>query len=296
MKRYLLALAGLAVFLTGCSSASTGSDLKAVHYSGGAFSAKKYQDCLDPSTRTGFHPGDKYYAYPARQISYDATGGDAAERGRFISVSSDNAELYIPVTVTFNLVSDCDTLRAFHEAIGTRFSAWFDPDGRSSDYGQEWVDLLNFVIGKPLDQTLDRIVQRYPWREVWNDPDVKTILENEVTSNIETLVNRQAGGDFFENFNVLVLKPDPVDENLVAAIADEQAGVAKAHAAEEKAKADEIAAEAQEKLAVAQAKIKAAEISGYGDIEAYLKAQCIQAGCNPFQPTYLVGGSAPVNK
>lgn len=293
MKRAVLALVGLLLVLTGCATASTGPDVKAVHQEGGIASAKKTVDCLDPSTRSGYNPGDSYFGYPARQVSFDASTAKGAERGRFTIVSKDNVELYQPVSVTFNLVPDCDTLIKFHNTIGARYKAYLDDaSGSSADYPQGWVDLLNFVIGKPLDQTLDRIAQEKEWRLLWNDPTTRTEVETEVTATIETLVNRQAGGDFFENFNVLLQKPDPVNEALVDAISAEAAGIAQARAAEEKAKADEIAAKAQEALAVAQAKTRKAEIEGYGGIDAWLMYQCIQKSCNPYQPTYLLAGGA----
>jgi ElaB/YqjD/DUF883 family membrane-anchored ribosome-binding protein len=149
------------------------------------------------------------------------------------------------------------------------------------------------VIGKPLDTTLDRVAQNYDWRAVWNDPKVKAAFETEVNTNIETLVNRQAGGDFFQNFTVLILKPDPVDPGLKQAIADEQNAVAEANAAKAKAEADEITARAQAKLAEAQAKTQQAEIKGYGGINSFLKHECILQGCNPYQPVIIgPGGGA----
>lgn len=286
-------VAGLAVVLSSCATASTGADLKALHYQGGAVSAKKFVDCLEPSSRSGFDPGDKYYAYPTRQVSYDATGGGGAESEAFKVVSKDNAELSVPVTVTFNLITDCETLRKFHETVGARYSAYFDANGSSSEAPQGWVQMLNYVIGKPLDTTLDRVAQDYNYRDVWNDPKVKIEFEEAVNENIDDLVARQAGGEFFENFNVLVLKPDPVDDALKAAISEEQAAVAEANAAKQKAKADTATAKAQQRLAAAQAKAKQAEIRGFGGIQAYLQYQCIitpECG-NPFRDQFLYGGS-----
>lgn len=300
--KWIGAIVGMALVLTACASASTGPDLKALHYSGGAWSAKKFQGCLDPSSRSGYDPGDKYVAFPTRQISYDATGGGGAEAKAFTVVSKDNAELKVPATVTFSLDVDCKVLRQFYETIGARYNAGFDPNGDSGDPPKGWVDLLNYVIGKPLDTTLDRVAQNYDWRSVWNDPAVKAEFEKEVNTNIETLVNRQAGGDFFKDFTVLILKPDPVDAGLKQAITDEQNAVAQANAtkakaeadakaATAKAQADEVTAAAQIKLAKAQAQAKREEIAGYGGIEQYLRHEAIQASLNPFQPTYIVPGT-----
>lgn len=301
MKKTLAALGVVALFATGCASASNPADLKSVHYEGGSFSAKKFKDCLDPSSRSGYDPGDKFYAYPTRQIVYNASQDKGSERGRFSVVSQDNAELYVPAQLTFKLDTDCEVLRKFHETVGSRYNAYIEgSDKTSADYPSGWVDLLNDVIGKPLDQVLDRVAQQYNWRDVWNNPEVKTEMESEVSKNIENLVNRQAGGDFFKDFTVLLSKPDPKDPALVAAIAQEQAGIAEANATKAKAEADAqaatakanadlVTAKAQKALAQAQADAKQAEIQGYGGIENYLRHELIAAGGNPYQPTWVYG-------
>lgn len=293
MKKFLIgAGVTLALLLTGCATQSNPADLKSVHYSGGEFSAKKYKDCLDPSTRSGYDPGDTFPSYPVRQISYEASAEKAAERGRFTVVSSDNAELLVPVRLTFRLDAKCETLRQFHETLGARYNAAISEDKNhdgqvtSADFPSGWVDLLNDVIGKPLDNTLIRIAQKYPWREVWNSDSVRLEMQTELQDSIEDAVNQQAGGDFFTGFTVLVQKPDPKDEDLVQAISDEQAGIAQANAAKAKADADVATAKAQTLLAEAQAKAKQAEIQGYGGIDAYLRHEAIEAGQNPFQPSY----------
>jgi len=303
VKKILVATCAVAVLATGCATASNPADLKSVHYSGGSFSAKKFKDCLDPSDRSGYDPGDKFYAYPVRQIVYNAAQDKGSERGRFTVVSKDNAELFVPVQLTFRLDTDCDTLRKFHEAIGSRYKAFIEGgDKTSADYPSGWVDLLNDVIGKPLDQVLDRVAQQYPWRDVWNNPTVKAEMESTVSENIEELVNRQAGGDFFKDFTVLLSKPDPKNPALVEAIAQEQAGIAQANADRAKAEADAATqkakaeadlatAKAQKALSAAEAANKQAEIRGYGGVENFLRHELIEKGGNPYQPQYLYGGT-----
>lgn len=298
MKIIGATIAALALLLTGCSTTSAPADLKGIHYSGGATQAKKFKDCIEPSTRD-FSPGDRYYYYPTRQISFEASSSDNAERSRFTVVSSDSAELYVPVRLTFQLDTDCTVLRKFHEEIGSRYDAAIqedvtdDGETTSADYPQGWVDLLNDVIGKPLDNTLVRVAGEYEWREVWNDDAVRLEMQTEVRESIESLVNEQAGGDFFTDFTVLIQKPSPADDRLIDAIAAEQAGIAEARAAEAKAQADVATAKAQEALALAEARAKEAEIDGFGGVEEYLRYLCITSpSCgNPFRDQFLYGGS-----
>lgn len=288
----LMALVAM-VALSACSSVSTDSDLAALHYKGGSFSATKFADCVEPSTKDYNGPGDKYYLYPNSQRDFDATGGEGSDSGPITVASADNAELKIPVTLNFDLKNDCKSLQKFHENLGNRFHAYWDNGQASDDIPAGWRVVLNKVMAKPLDATLDRIAQKYPWRSVWNDPKVKVEMESELTANIETLVNRKAGGEYFENFSVLIQKPEPVNEGLKAAIADEQINVAKARASEAQAKADVLTAEAQVAVAKAQAEKRRAEIAGFGSVDAYLKAQAIAAGINPYQPS---GSGVLVNK
>ena len=95
------------------------------------------------------------------------------------------------------------------------------------------------------------------------------------------------------------MKPDPVDPGLKEAIiAEQQAiaqanaakakGVADAEAAKAKADAEVIAARAQTELARQLALQKQAEIAGYPSADDYLRAKAIEAGQNPYQPTYVV--------
>lgn len=281
---------GIALLATsGCSTVNTVSNQVALHYEGGAFSSTKFKDCVPASTKQRNGPGDTYAYYPTDQRFVDATGGDKADFGAITVVSKDNVEMQIPITLNFYLRTDCKTLRKFHETIGKRFHAY---TGSDENTGSGWKDMLRVVVYQPMDTTLDRIAQEYPWRSLYNDPSVKTTIEKAVNENIEAIVRRQTNNeDFFDNWSALVQKPTPKNQALSEAIAAEQNSVAQAQAAKAKAEADIATARAQKALAEAEAAKKRAEIAGFGGIDAYLKAQCIAQGCNPYQPTYVVGGT-----
>jgi hypothetical protein len=294
----LLALAGL--MLTGCASSSTAQDVVAVHYKGGDWSARKFVDCQPVSDRSGYDPGDGYYGYPTRLVSFDATGGDKAESGAFTVVSKDNAEMRVPVTATFEIITDdCETLRSFHENLGGKYKAYLDDNGDSASYTGGWTDLLNFVIGKPLDAAMDRAAQNQNYRDLWNNPATKTEFEKDVAEILPDLIKRQSGGQvYFQNFQILIQKPDPVNPALKEALATEQAAIAKsnslaaqANAEIQQANAEAAKARAQIAQSKADAAKKQAEIAGYPNVEAYLKDKCIQTeGCQPFFPTYVIPG------
>lgn len=283
------------LLLTGCSSVSTATDQVALEYNGYNIipADKSFEACHEGGKQTYSGPGNEFIYFPVNQRSFDATGSSSSERGPFTVVSDDNAELRVPVSVTFNLKSDCTALREFYEKIGRKYDAGMT-DGRTN---QGWRNMLDFVIGQPLDVTLDRVAQQYDWRKIWNDEAVRVELENAVRESLPTQVKNRAGGDYFENFAVLVQKPDPVSEDLKNAIVAEQSGVAKANASEAEAVAQVRAAEAQVAVAEAQARARQAEIAGYGSAEAYNEARMIEKGLNPRQPTYgsaiIQPGTAP---
>lgn len=284
-----VALAVLAVSATGCASVSTAADQVALHYEGGAFSSKKFADCVPVSKKDYAGPGDSFYTYPTNQRIFEATGQKDADGDVIKVVSKDNVELAVPVSVNFTLNTDCKTLRKFHETIGNRYQAYMDGDQTSDG----WRRMLRIVVQQPLDTTLDRIAQQYEWRDLYNNPEVKTAIEKQVNDSIAQIVKRQTNNEeFFGGWSALIQKPTPTNEDLAKAIAAEQNNVAQANAARAKAEADLAAAKAQLAVQQAEANKQRALIAGYGSVEAYLKSLCIEKGCNPYQPTYIVS-SAP---
>lgn len=297
LKRIALPILAL-VALAGCTRVSTEPDQTALHYEGGPFSSKKYASIVEPSHRDSFGPGDKVYLYPTGQRSFDATGGPGAEHAPYTSSSKDSVELATPLSVTFELKTDAPTLRKFHELIGIKYSAFYeentkDPTGISAGWGH----VLAFYIGQSIDQTVDRVLATYEWRSAYGDAEVRnaiqTAIQNELPTAVSAKMQATAFGGFFQNFAVQVQRPVPTNLALLKNIADQQNNVAAAQAAKAKADADVATAKAQIALQEAEASKKRADISAYGSVSEYNKAQAIDKGINPYQPTYIVPGTAP---
>ena len=76
MSKILGGLGLLVVLLLGVlifvrpTTVSTGPDQVALHYSDGAFTPRRYEDCVQRSTRAWDGPGDKHYLYPTSQRNY----------------------------------------------------------------------------------------------------------------------------------------------------------------------------------------------------------------------------------
>jgi Membrane protease subunits, stomatin/prohibitin homologs len=293
MKKIAVVAAVAAGLLLSSCGYSTPSDMVAVQEGRGA-EAKKVKGCKAPNERA-FWGNDHYAYYPTNEREWVATGQDSADAGRMKSVTNDNVEMYLPVTIQFSMITDCDTITDFYMKHGRRNKAYFDEDG---NYDENWVNTLEKLVATPADAALDRIVQDYNWRDVWNDPSTKTEMEKAFTEalNSETsLLVQRAQGKYFEDFSVLIGKPSPVEDALAQAVAQEQTAVATAKSAEAQAAAQEAQALAEVAVAKAEAAKKRAEIAGYSDVnENYLRFLAVNNGINPWQPTYLVGsGQVP---
>lgn len=249
----------------------------------------KMTECI-PSGDTKNELSNDTYFYPSRQISWDATGDPGSERKPYIVVSSKEApaELNVPVTVTFDMTSDCELLKQFHTQLGTKYTAWMVDNGNGGmKTTQGWIDLLDFVVGQPTNNTLIRLSQQYTWQQIWNDDSVRTNFQATLQKELPAAVKARCDGkEYFTNFQVVVGKPDPADPKLKDAIAQQQTSVAQANAARQAADAQVATAEAQTKVAQQQALQKQAEIAGYPTVEDYLKAQAIDKGMNPYQPNF----------
>jgi SPFH domain / Band 7 family len=291
LTRSVLLAACVLLATTGCGthSISTAPDQVGLHYLGGAFSNKSYDSYVPASTKKWFGPGDQEYLYPNNQRSYDATGGPGSESKPIISVSRDQAEMSVPVSVTFRLRTDQKSLRAFHENIGNRYRAYMHDDETTAG----WREMLAFYIGQPLNVSLDREVQGANWRDLYSKPGARTTLQTKLDSELPDLVRQKLQGDYFDDFQVLVQQPTPTNAELKQAIAQQQAAVAAAQSAQAQAEAQRLAARAQVAVQQQQALKTKADISAYGSVDEYNKAQAILKGINPYQPTYVVGGGLP---
>lgn len=302
MKRFKsLLIAGilglLMVSLTGCGY-NIPADMVAVHITSGPWQSKKVVGCVDSSQRKWW-TNDTYALFPTSEREWDATGQTGSDSKAFTSVTKDKVIMNIPVTVRFTLITDCPTLEAFYTKYARRYGAKFSSDGT---YNDAWETLLRKLVADPSDQTLDRIVQGYNWQDVWNNPKTKIAIEQQMNTALQSdtsLMAQTAKGVYFDGISVLIGTPAPENPALSEAVASEQTKVAQADADRAQARADQAKAVAETKVAKAEAFKQQAEILGYrlpgmsskDALRAYNEAQLIAQGGNPYQPTYLVGGT-----
>lgn len=283
------------------STASTGPDQVSLHYKGGAFTSKRFSDCIAPSNRVFDGPGDGHYAYPASQSNFVFDNGEG-DGGPITFVTKDGIEMTVEGVANFVLNTDCSSqeiggvtypggpLQRFHELIGNRYQAYMTEDGFRSD---GWRQMLAIYIARPLDTAIDRAGQGYTYAELYTDPSKKAAWEQSVLAQLPDLVNRQTDGDteFFQNFAITLQKPEP-PQSIKDELVKQQAAVAAAKAAQAEAEAREAAGLDQVEVEKAEAKKIQARIDVLG-INGYLQQYAIDHDQNPFQPSTnsLINGS-----
>jgi regulator of protease activity HflC (stomatin/prohibitin superfamily) len=287
----LLVLAVGVLLFVRPTTVSTGPDQVALHYSDGAFTPRRFQDCVSSSTRAWDGPGDKHYSYPKSQRNY--VFGEGGDRPMVTFVSKDGIEMSVDGVAAFLLNTDCKTLQKFHDLIGNRYAAYMDTTDGNGSAG--WLQMLSVYISRPLETAIDRASQNYTYTELYTDPAVKAQWEQEVLEQMPELVGRQIDGEeeFFTDFAITLQKPVP-PESVKAALVAQQEAVARAKAKEAEAAAQVKAAQAQIEVEKAEAAKIAERIKVLGQ-EGYLKQYAIDHGLNPYQPTTggLITNSGP---
>lgn len=213
MKKMTL-LAPLAVLaLAGCSQMSTDVDEVGLQYENGVISNVSFDHCIDPGQRSWDGPGDDHYKYPAGQRTYDFGTGEKQDGGALALIAAGSGEqgantqvqLAQVGTLTFELNTDCDVLRAFHENIGRKY-------GAGKDGLQNWSGFMETYLRGPLQRSLTEAAQGVDWKTIYADAKVRKDIEGRVNELLPGYVNQLAGGDYFTGFAVSLSTPTLPDE------------------------------------------------------------------------------------
>jgi hypothetical protein len=193
--------------VTGCSIANTRPDLQAVHYKGGSFSSQTFADCIKPSDRQVDGPGDTHYYYPIGQRTLSFTGRDKSEAGPVTIKTKDSQEMAVLGFVAFELTSDCETLRRFHEQVGLKYGAYFEED-QSDSAG--WLSFLSDYMLVPLNSVMDKAGLQQNWQTLYSSPEALGEFEDFVVTNLPAEVERAIGSaDFIKIKSISIETPQP---------------------------------------------------------------------------------------
>ena len=222
------------ILLSGCYNVPT--DMTAIRIGGGLENSKP-KGCIKPGNRNNMPGNDDYVYFPISEREWDATGQKGSDGGQFASVTKDSVEMQTPVTIRFTLITTCKQLNQVLHQVRPALRGGV----RGGRHLQQGLDHPAPQVGQgPGDATLDRIVQDYNWRSVWNDPKTKVEIEKRMNeAEIDGLdggpgPRRVLRGDLGADRQAAHRRT----QKLAKAVAAEQTNVAKAQSAEAQAKAD----------------------------------------------------------
>ncbi|MDD2326262.1 MAG: SPFH domain-containing protein, partial [Alphaproteobacteria bacterium] len=138
--------------------------------------------------------------------------------------TKDGVTLQVAGSVRFELTSDTEALREFHERVGLRMKA-------SEEEG--WNESLKVYLRAPIERAVTDATQGLKWSEIYGDPAVKAAWEKRVGELLPKYVEQTVGGAYFENFSVTLQKPS-LPEDLEKALQDAEVAVQQTKAQEQR--------------------------------------------------------------
>lgn len=250
----------LAAALGACSSVSTSPSQAALHYKAGPMSAQVFKNCVVGSQLQYDGPADRHYYYPAGLRTFKFSNDDGSDAPPLQTTSSDGQTLDVSGTITFELNTSCvpfddvqldgkgkpvidpktgkpivlkhwpgGPLQKFHETIATQDQAYSEDD--SVEPGDGWRKVLGKYLKDTTDRTVDNEALKYGWSALYNDPVTKAKWEQDVVTQIPSLIHNQTGGDFFLIRNIILQKPQ-ISGGLQGELLNKQAAELRAQTAE----------------------------------------------------------------
>lgn len=310
MKKIVVAVIGLLMlFTTACSGDGyTDPSMTTLRYEKGASQGGKFVECIEPGRK--IVTNDTLYPYPntQREAVWDSAnyekGNKSADYPDLELVDKNGVTVFTKMKVSFFLNTDCKpvkvgdktydggTLQAFHELIGRTRGAYFNEDGGYND-GWLWA-MDNYVSSSVTDYMVKaaRSTERDA-ESMWLDSAQSVTMQEELAKQMPALVNAGMETDlqFYDKFTVKIYSVTP-DSEFLGMYKERQSAQVKSETAELNRQARVAEARANAEVAEAEAGIKQEEIKGYGGFDNWNKAKAVENGLNPYQPTYIVGGSA----
>jgi hypothetical protein len=238
-KRSSLALiaAFLVLFGAGCGRQGSATNEIGLIYTGGLTEDKKFKGFLKAgATWEGVGWGSKVYRYRTDQRSYIGGERKGADAPPIVVVSKDGVRLKTDYQLYFKLNRDEKTLRKFHEDIGVKTEAW-TKDG--------WVAMLQQYFEPQIERSMEAAALAYDMRPLRSTEEARVSFQNDTIGRLKEAIKEVIGDEYFCGpsyngpgtkcgaFTFTVGKPEPVNEEIVAAIEAEQTAVAQTLAQEQ---------------------------------------------------------------
>lgn len=316
IKRLIVAVAGLGLVFSVSACGITADDAadpayQTIRYEGGDVGGSKFKECVAEGEKLASN--DAFYSYPKtqRQDKWDSAnykrGANSADYPDLELTDKNGVPVAVKVTVPFTLNTSCEptevngknypggAIQVFHEVFGKTRNGYFDPTEEGNNtYGAGWLWLMDTYISTCVTQTLTPKVRAEDAEDLWLKDEVRLDMVNgdsgtELREQIQNCVNNAMETDIqFYNIGNPTIDQFTPDTQFQTLYRERQEAETRAETAEFNKDAQVAEARAQAAVAREQAKVKQAEISGYGGFNNYAKLQAVEAGLNPFQPTYKV--------
>ena len=306
-KLILIPIVALLAALSACSgSGYTDQSVITLRYEKGASQGGKFVECIEPGKK--IVTNDALYPYPATQredvwdtANYNA-GSNSADHEDLRLTDKNGNTVFVKMKVSFFLNTDCSpktingkqykggTLQAFHELIGKTRHAYFNEGG---GYGDGWLWAMDNYISSSVVDYMTKATRTQTADDMWLKSTVNTEFTEGLAEALPDLVNAGMETDlqFYKDFTIKIYSITP-DDSYLNLYKERQNAKIKAETAEANKQARITEAQADAAVAEEKAKVRAAEAKGYGGMENMLKDKAIDNGLNPWQPTYIVGGSS----
>jgi hypothetical protein len=219
--RAVLGTLVLGIALAACSTATPDTASVGIDYTGGAWDSQQFNKCIDPGHRDFTDLGGTTYYYPVGTRTWDFSTRPGADSPPIAVSTSNNQELIVSGTITFNLVTDCakytdgngrewpgGKLQKFHDTIGRAKGAFWTSDD-STQVPQGWKDTLGLFLGGPANRAMDQVGGGVTWQNLYSDKATVDSFTKQVAAAIPGLLKQQTGGEEFFTITAIQLdKPD----------------------------------------------------------------------------------------
>lgn len=212
MKRTLatgLSILVALIGLSGCSVADPDTSQVVLHYSGGSFSNQAFVECIQPGIRSVNSVNENYYYYPHGTRVYPFRANVNTKNNVLVSVGG---------SITFRLHEDCrpykdkqgldwpgGIFQKFHDTIGKSHNMYASDGGEPQPQG--WNEGLDLFLGQPAVKALNNAGLAYNWQDIYGNLELRNQFVKDGSKDIVSLVDQQAGDDYFDILNVQIDQP-----------------------------------------------------------------------------------------
>lgn len=197
MKKYIAAGAIVLMGLTGCTVTNPNPDENGVLYDKGPIRDTEFNTCVNPGEKKFSSLMDESFTYPAGQRYFVFSSAETGrDRPAYDAPTKDAVTVGVEGQMRFELTSDCELLKQFHEKIGLR---------NKGDEG--WETILRTYLDQPLNRAITETTQGMEWQKLYADPAAKAKWEKEVMEKLDAYITQAAGGEYFTNISLTLQKP-----------------------------------------------------------------------------------------